>query len=169
VLGDRSGDRARRRFVRFNSGRCPKRHEAMRRTVESCQGRGNDERRDLAAVPRSTQQDALKRLRDITRVDRFKIEIDTLSRLNHSNINKLVDYGKPDSAKPFLVMPVARGGDAETRLALFKGSRLLAERSGQVGIWGRVSDRSGGIAFSLRGCRTPIFSSWPLVFRRRGR
>ena len=28
--------------------------------------------------------------------------------------------------------------------------------------------RLGGIAFKLRGCRTPIFSSWPLVFRRRG-
>jgi len=34
---------------------------------------------------------------------------------------------------------------------------LLAERSGQVGIWGRISDRSGKIAFNLNGCRIPIF------------
>jgi hypothetical protein len=53
TCGCRRGDGTRCRPVQFSRGRRPKPHEGLRRTMESCQGRGNDGGRDTAAVPRS--------------------------------------------------------------------------------------------------------------------
>lgn len=76
-------------------------------------------------------QYALKRIRNLTRRERFKAEIEAVSRLSHPNIIRLVDHSALDAAadeskKPsqFLVMPVAAGGDLTTpgRLALYRNS-----------------------------------------------
>src|ERR1700733_6110093 len=69
---------------------------------------------------------ALKRLRDLTRLDRFVNEVEALKRLNHLNIVKLIDHSdfrNPTfGSRHYIVMPVAHGGDAEKRLPLFVGS-----------------------------------------------
>ena len=65
---------------------------------------------------------ALKRLRDLRRLDRFRNEIAALKRLDHPNIVKLVDHSDlaDEVNEPhYLVMPLAIEGDAERRLPLF--------------------------------------------------
>ena len=58
-------------------------------------------------------------------------------------------------------------GYAAAITALINGSSLKGVGKSEFG--GGVGVRSGAIAFNLKGCRTPIYSSWPLVFRRLGR
>jgi serine/threonine protein kinase len=69
---------------------------------------------------------ALKRLRDLSRLDRFRNEIEALKRLQHPRIIALIDHSdlsdEGPKARHFLVMPVATEGDAERRLPLFTGN-----------------------------------------------
>ena len=68
---------------------------------------------------------ALKRLRDVRRLDRFKNEIAALKQLDHPNVVKLLDHSDLSSLTAdthYLVMPLAAEGDAELRLPLFVGN-----------------------------------------------
>lgn len=69
---------------------------------------------------------ALKRLRDLSRLDRFRREIAALQSLSHPNIVRVVDYRIPEKGgedtPAYLVMPLASEGDANRRLPLFKDS-----------------------------------------------
>jgi len=65
---------------------------------------------------------ALKRLKRKDRIARFRGEVDVLRRLPHENIVKLIDAqvqedGSDDDS--FLVMPIAKHGDLDSRLALY--------------------------------------------------
>jgi serine/threonine protein kinase len=73
----------------------------------------------------STDEYALKRLRDVERLDRFKNEIAALKKLDHPSIVKLLDHSDLSSqtnGPHYLVMPLAAEGDAERRLPLFVGN-----------------------------------------------
>jgi serine/threonine protein kinase len=69
---------------------------------------------------------ALKKLRDVTRLDRFRNELEALKRLNHPHVVKVIDHSDLSDVSPgqthYLVMPIALEGDAEKRLPLFKGN-----------------------------------------------
>jgi len=65
---------------------------------------------------------ALKRLKNSARSERFKAEIESLRRINHPNVIKIVDYAKvPETdAEPYwFVMPLAQG-NLEERKGLYK-------------------------------------------------
>jgi serine/threonine protein kinase len=82
----------------------------------------------------SADEYALKRLRDVKRLDRFKNEIAALKQLEHPNVVKLLDHSdlSNQTAEPhYLVMPLAAEGDAERRLPLFVGN---VENVIQVGL-----------------------------------
>lgn len=67
---------------------------------------------------------ALKRLKDINRLDRFQREIEALRRLDNPGIIKIIDHSPLDddgSVRPYIVMPLASEGDATKRLPLFTG------------------------------------------------
>ena len=75
------------------------------------------------------QECALKRVLNPARHDRFRREIEAITRLSHPNIIKLIDHSALDDAsknpqKQFLVMPIAEGGDLSRpdRLTLYKDS-----------------------------------------------
>ncbi len=53
---------------------------------------------------------ALKRLSDINRIDRFKVERDSIEKLQHPNIIKIVD-SDVEGEKPYIVMEYCEGGD----------------------------------------------------------
>ncbi|MCJ2126790.1 protein kinase domain-containing protein [Methylobacterium sp. J-077] len=69
---------------------------------------------------------ALKRLRDLRRLDRFRNEVEALKRLQHPNIIQLIDnsdlMAEGDNERHYLVMPIAAERDAERRLPIFTGS-----------------------------------------------
>jgi len=69
---------------------------------------------------------ALKRLRDVNRIDRFRNEVEALKRLNHPRIVKIIDHSaltlEKDEGPHFIVMPIAEGRDAEKRIDLFRGN-----------------------------------------------
>lgn len=67
---------------------------------------------------------ALKRLMNVNRRDRFTKEIEAVKQLDHPNIVSLIDHSALDAedATPFIVMPLAAGGDLSTRVAAFKGA-----------------------------------------------
>ncbi|MER8516081.1 protein kinase [Mesorhizobium sp. M1060] len=70
-------------------------------------------------------QFALKRLRDVERLSRFRLEISAVRRLAHPNIIRVVDTSdlQDGGAAPhYLVMPIAESGDANKRIALFSGN-----------------------------------------------
>ena len=63
----------------------------------------------------------LKRLKDINRVDRFRQEIETISRLAHRNVVPLIDYDI-EGTKPYLVTPLYQRGTLSDLL----GSRTVS-------------------------------------------
>jgi hypothetical protein len=72
---------------------------------------------------------ALKRVRNPKRNERFRNEIDATKRLSHPNIIRLIDHSALDETaggdeRPFLVMPIAEGGDLSDpdRLSVYAGS-----------------------------------------------
>lgn len=68
---------------------------------------------------------ALKRLRNVERCARFKLEIEALQKIDHPNVMKIIDHsGDPVSGtdhKYWFVMPIAEGGNLEKRIGLYKG------------------------------------------------
>ncbi|GJE49967.1 Serine/threonine-protein kinase PknD [Methylobacterium tardum] len=78
---------------------------------------------------------ALKRLRDLRRLDRFRNEVEALKRLDHDHIIKLIHssdlQSEGDDQRHFLVMPIAAERDAERRLPIFTGS---IENTAKVGL-----------------------------------
>jgi serine/threonine protein kinase len=66
---------------------------------------------------------ALKRLKNADRVERFRREVETLRRLGHENIIKLIEaqVAEQDDEKSYLVMPIAAGGDLNRRLPMYTG------------------------------------------------
>jgi serine/threonine protein kinase len=65
---------------------------------------------------------ALKRLKRLNRVARFRNEVEILRRLDHENIIKLVDAQVGEDGRDatnYLVMPVAEHGDLNARLSLY--------------------------------------------------
>jgi serine/threonine protein kinase len=74
-------------------------------------------------------QFALKRVRNPERHERFSNEIEATKRLSHPNIIRLIDHSALADAsegeeQPFLVMPIAEGGDLSDpdRLSVYTGS-----------------------------------------------
>lgn len=72
---------------------------------------------------------ALKRVRNLERHERFRNEIDAIKRLSHPNIISLIDHSAlskttASDERPFLVMPIANGGDLSDpdRLSIYTGS-----------------------------------------------
>jgi serine/threonine protein kinase len=72
---------------------------------------------------------ALKRVLNPNRHERFRSEIEAISRLTHPNVVPLIDHSaldaeKSEEEKQFLVMPIAAGGDLSKpqRLSLYKDS-----------------------------------------------
>ena len=70
---------------------------------------------------------ALKRILNPARHARFRSEIEAITRIQHPNVIKLVDYSALDNPngegeKQFLVMPIAGGGDLSTagRVSIYK-------------------------------------------------
>ena len=71
---------------------------------------------------------ALKRIINPQRHERFRNEIEAIKAVAHPNIIPLIDHSALDAAasdvRPFLVMPIAEGGDVSEpdRLSLYTGS-----------------------------------------------
>ncbi|MEN0075418.1 MAG: serine/threonine-protein kinase, partial [Paracraurococcus sp.] len=70
---------------------------------------------------------ALKRVRNPKRRQRFEAEVEAIQRLHHPNIIRLIDHSAMrtaayDSAKQFIVMPLAAGGDLASRVKVYKDS-----------------------------------------------
>ena len=68
---------------------------------------------------------ALKRLINSKRRGRFDNEIAAIRTLSHPNVVALLDHSgldPEDGDTPFIVMPLARGGDLSTRAVAFKGA-----------------------------------------------
>ncbi len=68
---------------------------------------------------------ALKRLRNVSRISRFRQEIEALQRIAHPNVIKIINHsGDPlendASHKYWFVMPIAHGGNLEGRKGLYK-------------------------------------------------
>ena len=95
------------------------------RLIQSLGGGGQGEIFRVADASGALQGEfALKRLRDASRLDCFRREIESLKVLSHPNIIKIVDHSALEDNTPphFLVMPIADEGDPERRLPLFAGN-----------------------------------------------
>src|SRR6266850_7173876 len=57
---------------------------------------------------------ALKRLKNVKRLDRFRQEIEAIKRLDHPNVIKVIDYNL-EGDKPYLVTEYCEGGSLEMR------------------------------------------------------
>lgn len=69
---------------------------------------------------------ALKRVTNLNRRDRFLDEVESIQRLNHPNIIRILDHsslGETDSGeKQFIVMPFAAGGSLSKRRQIYKNN-----------------------------------------------
>ncbi len=93
--------------------------------------------RDLHGDPSARY--ALKRLKNVTRVERFEQEIEAVKTLNHPNVLSLVDYslrieGKRD--KPFMVTEFCAGGS----LASYDASRWQADPIRALELFAEICD-----------------------------
>jgi serine/threonine protein kinase len=67
---------------------------------------------------------ALKRVRNPNRHARFRSEVESIKRLDHPNVIKIIDHSALENEldvvdRQFLVMPIARGGDLSRRVKGF--------------------------------------------------
>jgi serine/threonine protein kinase len=69
----------------------------------------------------------LKRLKNITRIDRFKREIEATRNMTHENIVRLVDFNL-DHDKPYLVTEYCAGGSLAKAKPIWKDSPPIALR-----------------------------------------
>lgn len=67
----------------------------------------------------------LKRLKNVSRIDRFKAEIEAVRNLTHENIVRLIDFDL-DSEKPFLVTEYCAGKSLSQAESFWKNSTLKA-------------------------------------------
>ena len=70
---------------------------------------------------------ALKRLGRVSRSDRFRLEVETLQRIDHPNVIRIIDHSGDVSEdvagyRHWFVMPLAAGGSLEKRLGLYAGN-----------------------------------------------
>jgi serine/threonine protein kinase len=67
---------------------------------------------------------ALKRLTNAKQPGRFRSELEACLRLNHPNVVKVIDHSDldADGSTPYLVMPLAAGGNLVDRVHLYKDS-----------------------------------------------
>ena len=69
-------------------------------------------------------EQALKRLKKLDRVERFKREVEILRKHPHENIVPLIDAQvkeQGEEAENYLVMPIAKHGDLSKRLPIYQG------------------------------------------------
>lgn len=69
----------------------------------------------------------LKRLKNITRIDRFRREIEAIRNLTHENIVRLIDFNL-DNNPPYLVTEYCTGGSLADAEPFWKGSPAVAFR-----------------------------------------
>lgn len=83
----------------------------------------------MCSVPWTQPSSRQGSLPSNVRHERFRNEIDATMRLSHPNIIRLIDHSAlseagPGDEKPFLVTPIAEGGDLSDadRLSIYTGS-----------------------------------------------